>query len=59
MQAAQLSGVALGQPPSAVSFVLATKLVTLGRIVARLGSVAHHGQLRYREQLKLPLLRHN
>jgi hypothetical protein len=44
----------LGQAPSAVTLVLAAELITLGRMVARGGPVAHFRQFRRGEQLQLP-----
>jgi hypothetical protein len=45
--------VALLQSPSAVSFVRAAELVTLGRIIARSGAVTHFCQLGSAEKLQL------
>jgi hypothetical protein len=53
MQAAQPLGMPLFQAPIAPALLLAAKLVTLGRIVARRGPVAHSGELSGSEQLKL------
>jgi hypothetical protein len=52
-QATPTLTVALGKSPSAMAFVLATKLVSGGRIVMRLGAVTHFGERGRREQLKL------
>ena len=54
IQTPQLFGVAVHQAPLAADFVVAAKLVTGGRIIARLGTVAHRGQLRLGEELQLP-----
>jgi hypothetical protein len=49
--AAQAVGVAPGEAPGAAALVLTAELVTLGRIVARRGAVAHLRQFRHGEQL--------
>jgi hypothetical protein len=48
--AAQPVCVAPGEAPRAVAFVFAAEFVTLGRMVARRGSVAHFRQFRRGEQ---------
>jgi hypothetical protein len=45
---------ALGKAPGATEFMLAAKLVTLGRMVARRRPVTHSAQLGRGEQLELP-----
>ena len=42
------------QAPGAMAFVIAAKLVPLGRIVAGRGPIAHSGKLGRGEQLQLP-----
>ena len=54
VQAPQLLGVAIHQAPFAAELVLATKLLTLRRIIARLGPVTHRGHLRPGKELQLP-----
>ncbi|GIF50878.1 hypothetical protein Afe04nite_54170 [Asanoa ferruginea] len=42
-RAAKTLGMALGQPPGAMALMLATELLTRGRIAAGSGAVAHDG----------------
>jgi hypothetical protein len=53
VQATQPLGMPLSQAEGTPALLLATKLVTLGRIVARRGPVAQFGELSCGEELKL------
>jgi hypothetical protein len=53
-QVPQPLAVTLNQTPCAMPLVLATELITLGRIVARRRPVTHSGQFCRGEQLELP-----
>jgi hypothetical protein len=54
MQVAQALGVAAGEAPGAVAFVLAPELLAAGRIIAGCGPVAHSGDLSRGEHRQLP-----
>ncbi|GIF52152.1 hypothetical protein Afe04nite_66910 [Asanoa ferruginea] len=52
--AAEALRVAAGQAPRAMALMLATELLTRGRVIAGGGAVAHGGELCRAEELELP-----
>ena len=44
VQAAQALGVAAGETPGALAFMVAAELVAAGRIVTRCGPITHSGE---------------
>jgi hypothetical protein len=54
MQAAQTLGVAAGEPPCAMAFMLVPELLAAGRIIPGCGPAAHSGYLSRGEHRQLP-----